>query len=159
MLVSAGLEDVMHRKIRRLSGGTRQRVALAAALLGDPDLLVLDEPATGLDPEQRLVLRSLLSRAGTVVMATHHIAEVSSLCHEVHVVLGGRVRFSGTPGALAAIATGRVWEDERPDPRALHSWPTPAGTHRNLGVPPAGVEVVAPTIDDGYLLLVAEGRS
>ncbi|MDN4163409.1 ABC transporter ATP-binding protein [Nocardioides abyssi] len=158
VLVSVGLEDDMHRKIRRLSGGTRQRVALAAALLGDPDLLVLDEPATGLDPEQRLRLRSLLSQARTVVMATHHIAEVSSVCHEVHVVLGGRVHFSGPPAGLAALAAGRVWEDDRPDPRAVHSWLTPAGTHRHVGEPPAGAALVAPTLDDGYLLLTAEAR-
>ena len=54
VLESVGLQDVMHRKIRRLSGGMQQRVALAAAMVGSPDLLVLDEPANGLDPEQRL---------------------------------------------------------------------------------------------------------
>ena len=61
VLEAVGLADLMHRRIRTLSGGMRQRVALATALLGTPDLLVLDEPATGLDPEQRLELRSLLS--------------------------------------------------------------------------------------------------
>ena len=73
VLESVGLQDVMHKKIRALSGGMKQRVALAAAMIGGPDLLVLDEPATGLDPDQRLQLRSLLSAVvdGADVDAQH----------------------------------------------------------------------------------------
>ena len=114
VLESVGLEDVMHRKIRGLSGGMKQRVALAAAMVGSPELLVLDEPANGLDPEQRLQLRSLLSQSQTVLMSTHNISEVSALCHRVYVMFAGRVRFAGTPAELAGLAAGRVWEDDRP---------------------------------------------
>jgi ABC-2 type transport system ATP-binding protein len=153
VLESVGLTDVMHKKIRSLSGGMRQRVALAAAMLGSPDLLVLDEPATGLDPEQRLQLRSLLSGSGTVVMSTHDVSEVAALCQVVHILFAGRVRFTGTPGQLAALAEGRVWEDDRQDPHAIRSWVTATGAFRHLGEPPAGAQVVAPTLDDGYLLL------
>ena len=106
VLESVGLEDVMHRKIRGLSGGMKQRVALAAAMIGSPELLVLDEPANGLDPEQRLQLRSLLSQSQTVLMSTHNISEVSALCHRVYVMFAGRVQFSGTPAELAGLAAG-----------------------------------------------------
>ena len=148
-----GLQDDMHRKIRQLSGGMQQRVALAAALIGSPELLVLDEPANGLDPEQRLGLRSLISQAQTVLMSTHNVSEVSALCHLVYVIFDGRVHFSGTPAELAGLAAGRVWEDDRQDPEAIRSWLTATGSYRHLGDPPAGADVVDPTLDDGYLLL------
>jgi ABC-2 type transport system ATP-binding protein len=153
VLEAVGLADVMHKRIRSLSGGMRQRVALAAAMLGSPDLLVLDEPAAGLDPEQRLRLRSLLSQSPTVVMSTHDVSEVAALCQVVYVMFSGRVRFAGTPAELAGLAEGRVWEDDRPDPRAIRSWVTATGAFRHLGEPPAGAAVVDPTLDDGYLLL------
>jgi ABC-2 type transport system ATP-binding protein len=153
VLQLVGLEDAMHRKIRQLSGGMQQRVALAAALVGSPELLVLDEPANGLDPEQRLGLRSLISQSQTVLMSTHNVSEVSALCHLVYVIFDGRVLFSGTPAELAGLAAGRVWEDDRQDPEAIRSWLTATGSYRHLGDPPAGAQVVDPTLDDGYLLL------
>jgi ABC-2 type transport system ATP-binding protein len=158
VLESVGLQDVMHQKIRRLSGGMRQRVALAAAMVGGPELLVLDEPANGLDPDQRLRLRSLLSQSQTVLMSTHNISEVAALCQSVYVMFEGRLRFSGTPAELAGLADGRVWEDDRQDPQAIRSWLTATGTYRHLGDPPAGAEVVTPTLDDGYLLLARRER-
>ena len=153
VLERVGLADVMHKRIRGLSGGMQQRTALAAALLGTPDLLVLDEPANGLDPEQRLGLRSLISESGTVLMSTHNVSEVSALCHRVYVMFDGRIRFAGTPAELAGLAAGRVWEDDRQDPEAIRSWLTATGAYRHLGDPPAGAQVVDPTLDDGYLLL------
>ncbi len=156
VLEAVGLSDVMHQKIRRLSGGMKQRVALAAAMVGSPDLLVLDEPATGLDPDQRLQLRSLLTQSSTVLMSTHNISEVAALCQSVYVMFAGQVRFSGTPAELAGLATGRVWEDETQDPRAIRSWITATGAFRHLGEPPAGAQVVDPTLDDGYLLLARQ---
>jgi ABC-2 type transport system ATP-binding protein len=153
LLEAVGLQDSMHRKIRSLSGGMKQRVALAAAMIGDPELLVLDEPAAGLDPDQRLQLRSLLSMSQTVLMSTHNIGEVSALCQIVYVMFSGRIRFCGTPIELAALAAGRVWEDDHQDPNAIRSWMTPTGSFRHLGNPPAGAQVVEPTLDDGYLLL------
>ena len=159
VLESVGMENVAHRKIRQLSGGMRQRVALAAAMLGSPDLLVLDEPANGLDPEQRLELRSHLSQARTVVMSTHNTAEVVALCQTVLVLFHGRVWFTGTPAELAALATGQVWEDDRQDPQAIRSWLTATGAYRHLGNPPSGAQVVDPTLDDGYLLLARRGHT
>ena len=156
VLESVGLADVMHQKIRRLSGGMKQRVALAAAMVGSPDLLVLDEPANGLDPDQRLRLRSLLSQSSTVLMSTHNISEVGALCQSVYVMFSGRVRFAGTPAELAGLAVGRVWEDDDQDPRAIRSWMTATGAFRHLGEPPAGAQVVDPTLDDGYLFLARQ---
>jgi ABC-2 type transport system ATP-binding protein len=164
VLEAVGLSDVMHRKIRALSGGMRQRVALACALIGSPELLMLDEPATGLDPDQRLRLRSVLSRVAagaTVVLSTHNTAEVAALCQRVYVVLDGRICFEGSPAELAAVASGRVWEDDREDDRTdgrtIRSWQTAEGRFRHLGEPPAGADVVVPTVDDGYLLVAREG--
>jgi len=156
VLAAVELEDVMHRKIRTLSGGKRQRVALATAMIGNPDLLVLDEPANGLDPDQRLRLRSLLSQSPTVLMSTHNISEVTALCQQVFVVFSGRIRFAGSPADLAALAVGRVWEDDRQDPDAIRSWLTATGSYRHLGDPPSGAAVVDPTLDDGYLLLARQ---
>jgi ABC-2 type transport system ATP-binding protein len=156
VLESVGLADVMHRKVRALSGGMRQRVALAAALLGKPELLVLDEPATGLDPEQRIELRSLLSetaRRGTVVLSTHNTSEVAALCQRVLVMRDGQIHYDGTPKGLRTTAEGRVWEADEPDPRAARSWMTAEGRYRHVGVPPAGIDPAAPTLEDGYLFV------
>ncbi len=161
VLESVGLADVMHRKVRTLSGGMRQRVALAAALLGTPELLVLDEPATGLDPEQRIELRSLLSetaRRGTVVLSTHNTSEVAALCQRVLVMRDGQIHYDGTPQALRTTAEGRVWEADEPDPRAARSWMTAEGRYRHVGVPPAGTDPAAPTLEDGYLFVTRGAR-
>jgi ABC-2 type transport system ATP-binding protein len=160
VLAAVDLDDVMHKKIRSLSGGQRQRVALATALLGTPELLVLDEPATGLDPAQRLQLRSLLSehgRSGTVVLSTHHTAEVAAFCQRVIVMLQGRVHFDGTPSELARLAAGRVWIDRDANAPSERSWIAADGTMRAIGDPPPGAELVEPTIDDGYLLIATAG--
>ena len=152
-----GLDEVRHKKIRRLSGGMRRRVAIAQALLGRPELLVLDEPTAGLDPEQRLRFREMLSdvRPGTtVVLSTHQTNDVAALCQRVVVLHRGDVRFDGTPAQLAASATGRVWLSDTRDPAARLAWTTAEGRIRNVGDAPPGAELIEPTIEDGYLLLV-----
>lgn len=159
VLRDVGLEADMHRRIRTLSGGMQRRVALAAALLGRPRLLVLDEPAAGLDPDQRLRLRSVLSHAGTsstVFLSTHHTEEVAAFCRQVLVLDRGRLVFDGTPSSLAAVASGRVWVDDQPHPGALRSWLTSDAEVRSIGTPPSGAQLVEPTLDDGYLLLTGE---
>ena len=161
VLEAVGLGDRLHKKIRTLSGGMQQRVALAAALIGAPDLLVLDEPATGLDPEQRIALRSVLAETaqrGCVVLSTHNTAEVGALCHHVLVMDRGRICWSGTPSELAAAAEGKVWESPRDEPTALRSWLTGPGSRRHLGDPPPGAVVLQPTLDDGYLLVTGLAR-
>lgn len=157
VLDKVGLTDRMHTKLRRLSGGMRQRVALAQALLGQPSVLLLDEPTAGLDPEQRLRFRQLATEVadgGTVLLSTHLTEDVVALCPRVIVLHEGALRFDGSPESLAQQAEGRVWESERADPAADVSWLTGSGRHRNLGDPPPAAELVPPSIDDAYLLLV-----
>jgi ABC-2 type transport system ATP-binding protein len=159
VLELAGLGAVARKRIRALSGGMRRRVALAQALLGEPDLLVLDEPTAGLDPEQRLRFREMLSRIGeerTVLMSTHQTEDVAALCQRVVVLHRGATLVDGSPSDVANVARGRVWLAERRDPGAQLSWRTAEGRHRNIGTAPAGAELVEPTIEDGYLLLVGE---
>jgi ABC-2 type transport system ATP-binding protein len=156
VLSLVGLEPVMHKKIRRLSGGMRRRVGIAQAMLGSPELLVLDEPTAGLDPEQRLRFRELLTSQAprtTVLLSTHQTDDVAALCQRVVVLLSGAVRFEGTPAQLAQLATGRVWMAPERDPRARLAWVTSEGQVRHIGDPPPGAELVAPTVEDGYLLL------
>ena len=165
VLALVGLSDVANKKVRALSGGMRRRLGLAQALLGRPELLVLDEPTVGLDPEQRMRFRDLVSEAGegrTVILSTHQTEDVAAVCSHVVVVQKGRALFTGTPGELAAVATGRVWVDSTRDPRALAGWRLGAGAYHHVGDPPAGAEIVAPTIEDAYLLLLGPqgaGRS
>ncbi|CAA9377842.1 MAG: ABC transporter, ATP-binding protein [uncultured Nocardioides sp.] len=159
------LGDVATKRVRALSGGMRQRLGLAQALLGDPPLLVLDEPTVGLDPEQRMRFRDLVSEAGqgrTVILSTHQTEDVAAVCSDVVVVKEGRSVFTGTPTELASLATGRVWVDDAKDPRAVAGWRVGAGHYHHIGDPPAGAELVDPTIEDAYLLLLgpqaAQGR-
>ncbi|MGC9382015.1 ABC transporter ATP-binding protein [Streptomyces sp. MH13] len=155
VLDEVDLGEVRGRRIKKLSGGMRQRVALAAALVGDPGFLVLDEPTVGLDPEQRMRFRELIAGAGegrTVLLSTHQTEDVAMLCHRVVVMAAGAVRFDGTPAELTARAAGRVWSSEEKDPGAKAGWRTGTGSFRNVGDPPAGAELVDPTLEDGYLL-------
>lgn len=154
---AVGLDEVLHRRIRRLSGGMRRRVALAQSLLGSPDVLILDEPTAGLDPEQRMRFRELVSTAGeasSVLLSTHQTEDVAALCQHVCVMTGGAVVFDGTPEALAALATGKVWRSDHLDPTAQVSWRSSDGRFRHVGdEAPTGAEIIAPSIEDAYLLL------
>ncbi len=152
-----GLGGVAAQRLRAMSGGQRRRVALAQALLGSPEVLILDEPTTGVDPEQRAALRTVLAelaRTSTVVLSTHQTEDVAALCDRVVVLDHGSVRYDGQVTELVARATGRVWLADEPDPAASVSWRTGTGRYRNVAEQArTGVEHVEPSLEDAYLLL------
>ncbi|GIH71151.1 ABC transporter ATP-binding protein [Sphaerimonospora thailandensis] len=157
VLAEVELADRARTKVRKLSGGMKQRLALAQTLIADPDLLVLDEPTVGLDPEQRMRFRALASRLGesrTVLLSTHQTEDVAALCERVIVLTAGRVVFDGTPEELAGVAAGRVWISDTPPAASTLFWRTADGRYRTLGECPPSGETVAPAIEDGYLLLL-----
>ncbi|WP_329082296.1 MULTISPECIES: ATP-binding cassette domain-containing protein [unclassified Streptosporangium] len=159
VLAEVGLSDQAKVRARKLSGGMRQRLAFAQALLGEPAVLILDEPTVGLDPEQRMRFRALVSKVGesrTVLLSTHQTEDVAALCERVVTVDEGRVVFDGTPGELAATAAGRVWLSGRPPAGSQLFWRTADGRYRTLGDRPEDGVPAEPGVEDGYLLLLGD---
>jgi ABC-2 type transport system ATP-binding protein len=156
-----GLGDVSNRRIGRLSGGMKQRLAIAQAMIGGPELLIFDEPTAGLDPEHRLRFRELLggARPGTtVLLSTHQTDDVAALCSRVVVLIDGVIVFDGTPAELAGRAADRVWLHDARSPTAELAWIGGDGRWRNIGDPPPGASTVLPTIEDGYLTVAGARR-
>lgn len=161
VLTSVELDSRRRDRIRSLSGGMRQRLALACAMLADPELLILDEPTVGLDPEQRLRFRGLITGLGrerSVLLSTHQTDDVAALCSRVVVLNEGMVCLDASPGAVAEVARGRVWESTEGAANVLASWSTGDGRIRNIGDPPPDAYLLEPTLDDGYLVLMNANR-
>jgi ABC-2 type transport system ATP-binding protein len=100
---ACGILGVMEKPIEELSKGYRQRVGLAQAIMGNPDVLILDEPTTGLDPNQIVEIRELIKKIGkekTVIFSTHILAEASAICDRVLIINNGRIVGEGTPAEL-----------------------------------------------------------
>jgi ABC-2 type transport system ATP-binding protein len=155
----AGLSDLRRRRVSALSGGQRQRLYFALAICGDPDLLFLDEPTTGMDVESRqrfwTEIRELASLGKTLLFATHFLEEADALASRIVVIDHGRVVANGTPAEIKAHAGGkRIRVRGAVDVRAIESWP---GVRR---VDTAGAYVVIQTVDaeDGLRRLFSSGQ-
>lgn len=111
MIAMCGLNDEKHKKIGELSKGYKQRVGLAQAMIHDPAILILDEPTTGLDPNQRVEIRDLIRRLGqhkSVILSTHILPEVEATCDRILIINKGRIVANGTADSLRRQATGKA---------------------------------------------------
>ena len=165
-----GLAQDARYRLHTFSGGMKRRVGIAQALLGNPQLLIVDEPTAGLDPEERVRLRNLLadmSARCTVILSTHIVEDISQSCNDLAVINLGQVLFRGSPGDLIAQARGRVWNlvstGERPG-EALTVVSTvqiqDGVQYRVIGTPGEASKAVPvePSLEDGYIWLMQQSR-
>src|SRR6516165_8936566 len=113
LLHQTNLYEHRHKALGSFSGGMKQRFGIAQALLGSPQLIIVDEPTAGLDPEERVRFHNLLSAIGEniiVILSTHIVSDVSDLCRNMAIIHQGRVHAAGDPAALVAELNGRVWK-------------------------------------------------
>jgi ABC-2 type transport system ATP-binding protein len=169
VLARVGLTDKAAAYVGKLSGGQKQRLAIACALVGDPELIFLDEPTTGLDPHSRRqlwdILRQFRSQGKTILLTTHYMDEAERLCDRVAVVDKGKVIALGTPAELIARLGGEhliefALNEERPgDEDAFRALPGVVGLRREDDA--FTLSVTAPHLSVPALLqkLQAEGRT
>jgi ABC-2 type transport system ATP-binding protein len=168
-LGQVGLADAADRRLGDFSGGMRQRVGIAQALLNDPQLLIVDEPTVGLDPEERMRFRHLLTDlAGQrlVILSTHIVSDVEASATALAVMANGRLRFHGTPEALVERAEGHVWEWTLPAEQLAEvrdRFVLCASLRRPDGIrvrvvsaqrPHADAQAVTPGLEDAYTWLL-----
>jgi len=168
VLEVVGLDDVAERKLKGFSGGMKRRVGIAQALLNDPQLLIVDEPTAGLDPEERIRFRNLLvdlASERVVILSTHIVEDISQTCRDMAILDRGRLRFRGAPAELIARAQGVVWQiatadGQKPDSglivvSTLH---LADGVHyRVVGADASrypGAQPAQPSLEDGYVWLM-----
>jgi ABC-type multidrug transport system ATPase subunit len=169
LLELVNLEQDADRKLRTYSGGMKQRVGIAQALLNDPELLIVDEPTAGLDPEERVRFRNLLAGLTSdrlIILSTHIIGDVEAVASRLVVIRGGRILVDTSPDQLIAAATGKVWSittDTQTAARLQVTYPVSAmvshATSMTIRVvsaasPISNAVAVEPTLEDAYLLAV-----
>ncbi len=168
LLEIVSLTQVANRKLKTYSGGMKRRIGIAQALLNDPALLIVDEPTAGLDPEERIRFRNLLSELGgnrTVLLSTHIVEDIAQTCQRLAVLKDGHLIFQGTTVAAMREAQGKVWiittSGYKPEGNftvvaTLHMGTT--AQYRVVGDPsPEAAAVPAePTLEDAYVWLMRE---
>lgn len=113
MLEEVGLYEARERYANNLSGGMKRRLGIAQALIGDPKIIIVDEPTTGLDPDERIRFRNLLTKISSqdviIILSTHIVGDISSTCHQMALLRSGKVVYNGSPEMLRKEANGKVW--------------------------------------------------
>jgi len=167
LLEVVGLQEVAKRKLKTFSGGMKRRVGIAQALLNDPQLLIVDEPTAGLDPEERIRFRNLLAELGgsrTVLLSTHIVEDIAQTCQNLALLKDGRVIFHGTTAAILREAQDRVWTITTSGCKPEGNFTIvstmrleSATQYRVVGrlSPRAGAIPVQPTLEDGYVWLMS----
>jgi len=165
LLVQTNLIDVRKKALAGFSGGMRQRFGIAQALIGDPQLIIVDEPTAGLDPEERNRFLNLLSDIGenkVVILSTHIVDDVTNLCPRMAIIANGKIVRDGRPGELIAGLSGSLWSKtvDRGDVEEHKSRHTVISSHLNAGRcvlhalsgenPGDGFEIHDPDLEDVY---------
>lgn len=113
MLEQVGLYEVRERYAAKLSGGMKRRLGIAQALIHEPKVIIVDEPTTGLDPEERIRFRNLLTQVSsndtTIILSTHIVGDISSSCNDMALLNKGEISFRGSPEEMLKRADGKVW--------------------------------------------------
>lgn len=171
VIEATGLTEVAKRRIKKLSGGMHRRVGVAQALLGPPELLIVDEPTVGLDPEERIRLRGELARIATdctVILSTHIVDDISGSCEKMAILDSGSIVYEGPPSKLLSDAEGQIWEFSagveeldtiKERHRVVRTVAMPDGLKiRTVGARPerAEVEAITPTLEDAYVLFMGD---
>ncbi len=170
LLQRVNLFDVRKQKLGGFSGGMRQRFGIAQALLGDPKLVIVDEPTAGLDPEERVRFHNLLADIAAdvvVILSTHIVSDVEDLCGQLAVIDKGRVLLTGKPGELVASLDQHIWRKvvDKSEAEVLKAQLRVVSTRLQAGrtvvraygesCPGAGFEVTVPDLEDVYFSTIA----